>query len=426
MAQPPSHPPRPADVHIEDLGNPQLPAEVRSAIAAMEPIARALDWSADGVCRQAMQETGLSDFGSRDFRARLARILDSLEREAGLNAMGRTSRFATLTRYAKNRLLLEALYRRHPEIEREKIARPIVIAGLPRTGTTHLHNLMSADPALRSLPYWEALEPIPDPREPVAPGAIDPRRARCEASLAPIDLLMPYFERMHEMSVDYVHEEIELLAIDFSTMFFENLGCVPSWRDAYRASDQTPHYRYLKRILKALQWLRGPERWVLKSPQHLEQLVPLYRVFPDAITVVTHRDPVSIVASFATMICYGARLSEDRPDLRRHGHYWKERIKDLLLACVRDRDEIPAAQSVDIRFHELVGRDVEWVERIYGLAGQPLPPTSRAAIERYMATHPQGLHGRVIYRLEDFGLDAAALREEFRPYTERFGVRLES
>ena len=418
--------PRPADLQIDDLGAPRLPDEVRAAIAALEPAARALDWSAEGVCRQASAETGLCDFGAPDFRARLAKILDALEREAGLNAMGRVSRFQTLARYAKNRLLLEDLCRRHPEIEREEIARPIVIVGLPRTGTTHLHNLISADPALRSLPYWESLEPFPDPRERVPAGAPDPRRARCAASLAPIDALLPHFKRMHEMAVDYVHEEIDLLAIDFSTMFFENLGCVESWRDAYRASDQTLHYRYLKRVLKALQWLRGPRRWVLKSPQHLEQLLPLHRVFPDATFVVTHRDPVSIVASFATMISYSARLSEDRPDLRRYGRYWKDRIRDLLFACVRDRDRIPAAQSIDIRFHELVGRDVEWVERIYALAGQPLGPDARAAIQRYMDEHPQGLHGRVIYRLEDFGLDARALREEFRPYTDRFGVKLEA
>jgi len=417
---------RPADVAIDDLAAPRLPPELRAAAAALEPAARALDWSAGGVCGQAAAETGLSEFGPPDFRARLALLLDALDRQAGLNAMGRLSRHQTLVRYAKSRLLLEDLCRRHPEIEAESIARPIVIAGLPRTGTTHLHNLIAADPALRSLPYWEAQEPFPDPRERAAPGAPDPRRARCAAAIEQLDALLPHFKRMHEMAVDYVHEEIDLLALDFSTMFFENLGCAPDWRDAYRASDQTPHYRYLARVLKALQWLRGPRRWVLKSPQHLEQLLPLLRVFPDASFVVTHRDPVSIVASFATMACYGARLSEDRPDPRRYGRYWKDRILDLLRACARDRDQLPAAQSLDIRFHELVGRDVEWVERIYALAGQPLPETSRAAIQRYMDEHPQGLHGRVRYALADFGLDARALRDEFRFYTDHFGVKLES
>ena len=102
---------------------------------------------------------------------------------------------------------------------------------------------------------------------------------------------MPYFKRMHEMTVDHVHEEIQLLAIDVSTMLFETLSLLPSWRDSYRATDQTPCYEYLRTILKVLQWLRGGSRWVLKSPQHLEQFGPLRATFPDATFVVTHRDP---------------------------------------------------------------------------------------------------------------------------------------
>ena len=108
---------------------------------------------------------------------------------------------------------------------------------------------------------------------------------------------MPYFNRMHEMTVDHVHEEIQLLAIDFSSMLFETISPMPSWRDHYLSRDQRPSYGYMKRILQVLQWLRGGTRWMLKSPQHLEQFPALLATFPDATFVLTHRDPVSVTAS---------------------------------------------------------------------------------------------------------------------------------
>jgi hypothetical protein len=416
---------RPADVHIDDLANPILPPEIVAAQGPIEEMAAGLDWSVDGVLASATAESGLEDFGSDDFKSRLDLILRSLNDDHPLNAMGRVSRFALLVKFLKNRLLVEDLYNRHPEIEEVVFEPPILIAGLPRTGTTHLHNLISADPQIRSLPYWEALEPVSPVGEVTPPGGVDPRYTRAEAQCAQQEIVLPLFNRMHEMRADYVHEEIDLLAVDFSTMFFENLGIVEKWRDAYLASDQTPHYAYLKRILKALQWQRGPKRWILKSPQHLEQITPIMNVFPDATVVFTHRDPVSIVASLATMIAYGARLSDSAIDLPRYGNYWRDRVRDLLNACARDRDKVPAAQSMDIRFQDFVGQDMDRVRDIYALAEQSLSDASVDSMAAYAQANPQGVNGKVIYRLEDFGLDATSLREEFRDYTDRFDVRLE-
>ena len=123
-----------------------------------------------------------------------------------------------------------------------------------------------------------------------------------------MNVVMPHFPLMHEMTTDHVHEEIQLLANDFSTMLFETLGHVPGWRDYYLAHDQTPHYEYLRTQLKAMQFLRGGRRWLLKSPQHLEQLPVLERVFPGLTVVVTHRDPVPVALSMVTMITYTARM----------------------------------------------------------------------------------------------------------------------
>jgi hypothetical protein len=237
---------------------------------------------------------------------------------------------------------------------------------------------------------------------------------------------MPLFPAMHEMTVDHVHEEIQLLAVDFSSMLFETMSLMPSWHDWYRDHDQTPHYRYLRTVLQVLQWLRGPTRWVLKSPQHLEQFGPLHTVFPDATFVVTHRDPVSVVASMITMLAYTARMSIERPDPVAYGAYWMPRLERMLQACARDHAALPADQTIDVHFDEFMADDVAMVERIYALADQPFTPTVRAAMDAFMADHPRGKFGRIDYDLADFGLDARECRERFRFYVERFGVTLES
>ena len=417
---------RPPTVFIDDLAEPKFSPEIVELRSMMADIGATLTLEPDALIAAAVEQTGLDDFGPDDFRQRLDVLTSSLQKEAGLAPEGIVTNFAQLTQLLKNRLLIQDLLTRHPEIDDVEITRPIIICGLPRTGTTHLHNLISADPSLRSLPYWESLEPVLAESERPADGEPDPRLARCKEGLNFINSAMPLFKRMHDMYVDHVHEEIQLLAVDFSTMLFETMAEVPSWRDYYMASDQTPHYDYLKRVLKALTWLRGGTRWVLKSPQHLEQFPVLRATFPDATFVVTHRDPVSICASLATMISYTARLRCTRIDPGMIGHYWAERLETMLRSCVRDRDVLPTDQSIDVRFNEFMADDVAMVERIYALADQPFTPEVRAAMDAFMVEHPRGVHGGLRYDLGQFGLDHDQLRETFRFYTDRFGIQLES
>ena len=374
----------------------------------------------------ACAETGLGDFGDdfpdTGFRERLDVLCMSLRMEAGLGLPGVVSAYTQLVQLLKNRLLLEDLWRRHPEILDVPIERPIIICGLPRTGTTHLHNLIAADASLRALPYWESVEPVLGEWERPAPGEPDPRRARTESALEVVNTAMPYFRRMHEMTTDHVHEEIQLLAIDFSTMLFDTMAPMPAWRDYYLAHDQTPHYGYLRKVLQALQWLRGGKRWVLKSPQHIEQFPALHATFPDATFVVTHRDPVAVTTSVVTMLTYVARLSLEPVDPTRIGGYWADRIQRMLRSCVDDRDALPADQTIDVRFDEFMTDDVATVQRIYDLAGQPFTDDVKAAMDGFMADHPRGRHGGVIYDLAEFGLDANERRAALAFYRERFAV----
>lgn len=413
---------RPAPVRIGDLADPRFPPEIEEMRAAMAAMAGQVTLEPDALMAAATAETGLDDFGDNGFRERLAVLCTALGTEAGLGAAGIVGAYAQQLQLLKNRLLVEDLLRRHPEIHDERIERPIIICGLPRTGTTHLHNLIAADPALRSLPYWESLEPVLAERERPGAGEPDPRLDRTATALEFVNTAMPYFKRMHEMTVDHVHEEIQLLAIDFSTMLFETTAPMPTWRDYYLAHDQAPHYEYLRTILKALQWLRGGERWVLKSPQHIEQFPALRTTFPDATFVVTHRDPVAVTTSVATMLSYTARVSQDPVDPVRVGHYWADRIQRMLRGCVDGRDGLPESQTIDVRFDEFLADDIAMVERIYELAGQPFTTDVRAAMDDFMAGHPRGKFGGVVYDLADFELDRDELRETLRFYVDRFAV----
>jgi hypothetical protein len=237
---------------------------------------------------------------------------------------------------------------------------------------------------------------------------------------------VPYLAAMHPMAPDHVHEELELQLPDFTSYELEWVARVPEWRDHYLATDQTPHYEYLRTVLKILQWYSPGERWVLKSPQHLEQLGPLLATFPDATVVVTHRDPVSVIQSAATMVTYGARMSYRTTDPEWYLAYWADRVQRLLEASVRDRPLVPADRSVDVLFHEFMADDVATVDRVYEVAGLPMTPDARAAIAGYLIDHERGKDGQVVYDMRrDFGAEPEELRASFGFYLDRFAVQEE-
>jgi len=415
---------RPQGIRIADLARPQLTALQRAAIEGARRIP--VRFTEASILGEAQKSTGLADFGPEDFRERLGVWLRSLREDTGLGPVGRVGVHRDLVRYAANRLRFHHLWRRHPEIADVEIRRPIVIVGLPRSGTTHLLNLIAADRRLRSLPYWESLEPIPDPAETPGPDGVDPRLERCRRSYALQEPLMPLLKNMHEMSPEHIHEEIELQALDFSSYELEWIATVPRWRDYYLEHDQTPHYAYLKKVLQALQWLRGPERWVLKSPQHLEQLGPLLATFPDATLVLTHRDPVSVIASAITMLCYGDRLRRLRVEPAAVAAYWSDRVEQLLRASLRDREHLPREQCIDVPFHEFMADDLAMVRRIYRSAGLAWTREASATLEQHLREHPRGKYGRILYDLRaDFGIDPDAMRRRFDFYYDAAPVQRE-
>jgi len=152
----------------------------------------------------------------------------------------------------------------------------------------------------------------------------------------------PAFAAMHPMNPDHIHEELELMTFDFGSNQFEWTSMIPSYQDYYHAKDQTPHYKYLRTVLKLLQIEQGDTDrysggWVLKCVQNPEQLPALKSTFPDATAIITHRDPVAVIQSTATMIAYGHRILRTKVDPKWVLDYWTDRFEKLLRALVQDR-----------------------------------------------------------------------------------------
>jgi len=405
-------------VVIDDLEVPQFTPEVEEIRSFMELMAADTPLDADVLHQKARDETGLADFGNDDYRERFDLFLQALSEIDGLHGPGVLSFHMQLLQVLKNRLLMEQLLKDHPEIRDIELVPPVVIAGLPRTGTTHLHNLLAAGPTFRVLRYWESIEPFPMPAEVGAEP--DPRLARTDMAVDFMNQAMPRFKLMHEMTTEHVHEEIQLLFNDVSSMLMETLGHVPAWRDHYLAHDQTPHYEHLRLQLQALQHLRGGRRWLLKSPQHLEQLPVLEKVFPGLTVITTHRDPVPVTLSMLVMLCYTARMHRSQVNCEEIVDYWVDRLDLMLRSLMRDRDAIPAERSMDVRFDDFMADDLAVTAQVYELAGEPLTDEATAAMKEYLDGHQRGRLGTVATSPEMFGLTDAELRARFAPYVERF------
>jgi hypothetical protein len=405
-------------VRLDDLAEPCFSPEAEQIRAMMAAMAPDCPLHSDVLHAKASADTGLDDFGPDDYRERLDVYLGALREIGGMHDAGVVNFYAQLLQLLKNRLLLTDLLARHPEIHDIELLPPVVIAGLPRTGTTHLHNLLGAASTFRTLPYWEGVEPYPMPAE--AGAEPDPRKMRMDVAVSVMNVVMPYFPLMHEMTTDHVHEEIQLLANDVSTMLLETLSDVPRWRDYYLAHDQTPHYEHLATQLKALQFLRGGRRWLLKSPQHLEQLPVLDRVFPGVVVVCTHRDPVPVVLSMIAMITYSARMHRSPVPVEQVAASWVDRLELMLATLVRDRDVIGPDRSTDLRFDDFMADELGGAEAIYALAGEPVPDEASTAMADYLSEHQRGRLGRVATSCDMFGLDEDDLRARFAPYVQRF------
>jgi hypothetical protein len=376
---------------------------------------------------EAVEQACADDLDDTDgFGDRLKTHVAAIEADDGLRQLTRSNLRQRVVRLLRNRLSLTELIKRYPEIESIPIAKPFIVVGMPRSGTTHLVNLVAADPRRRALPYWESQEPIPARGEGPDIFGLDPRYTRAKSEHDALMASAPVVAAMHDRFPEAIEEEVELLDLDLAAYVLEWHARVPDWRDFYLGLDQTRHYAYLKKVLQALTFLRGPQTWILKSPQHCEQLGPLMATFPDATVAFTHRDPVAVVQSTITMMAYSDRLRRTSIDPGWLLDYWTDRVHRLLSACVRDRDLVPSERSIDINFHQLNGNEMALLDKLYRRAGVEVTPKVLKRFQHYLDGNPRGKHGRIHYDLQrHFGISADELRGRFGFYFDRFDVRPE-
>jgi len=409
-------------VTSRNYSNPARPLFARAYNLALGDGA-AGEFTVESVLEDARRSTGLSDFGEPSFREPLAVLLDSLDREAKLNPLGRTIMRGRIVAMLANRLRIEAMYAAHPEIAQVRIERPIVIAGLQRTGTTMLHRLIAADPGARALMSWEALNPAPLAGE--GDGGSFHRRAISKAGEIGLEVLSPDFFAVHPVEGDAPEEDVLLLDHAFVSQAPEATADVPTYARWVETHDARPSYRYLARVLRALTWQRAGRFWVLKTPHHMEFLDELLSVFPDAIIVQTHRDPQATMGSFCSMVAHGRGVFSDHVEPREVGAHWLRKVRRMIDRSLEVRDARSGESFVDVSYYDLCKDPIAEIRRVYERAGLELTADAESAMRAVAERDVQNRYGRHDYRTRDFGLSPTLIEETFADYRDRFSIRRE-
>ncbi len=383
--------------------------------------------SVSGVLDDARRKTELSDFGDEAFVEPLEILIDSINREAALNTVGRMIIRGRIVGVLANKLVAHDTIRRHPEILDIPVEGPVVVAGLARTGTTMLHRLIARDPAIRSLASWEAINPAPPPRRPWQ--RKDPRFAQAAAAARGLRYMSPGFFAIHPAEPEAPEEEVILLEQAFLTTTPEAMMNVPTYSRWLEHQDHVPAYEALKRMMQYLQWQRPgigkPTRWVLKTPHHQEYFDPLLEVFPDATIVHTHRDPLKTSPSLFSMLTHLQMIFSDDVDPHRVASHWLGKIENMARRTMATRDRVENRGFVDVSYYDLVRDPLPEIARIYEAANLDLTDAARSEMEAARKVDKQHKYGRHRYSLADFGMTKDDVEARIAPYRARFQVPYE-
>jgi hypothetical protein len=380
------------------------------------------------VLADAQRKEELTDWGPGEFERPLRVLLDDYAR-ADLNALGVHILRSGIVHSLRMRLRAQEWVRRRPEIRDERVAAPIVVVGMMRSGTTLLQRLLAADPRFVCAYGWEIVEVAPRLNYEFTDGP-DPRIAISEAREAKSRELAPELFSIHPMYAREAEEEIVFLADAFLSHVPESGAHLPRYRTWLDAQDFSPAYGYLHRMLQFLQWqkrLRGVrgQRWVLKSPAHLGYLDVLRAQFPDLHIVHMHRDPRTTIASGASLNATLHAMHADAVDPHRVGAQWLERMgwtNDRAMA-VRGGWADEGAVVTDVGFDDAVADPIGQAARVYDAIGLPLTAAAEEAMRRWLARRPREMT-RPPYGLENYGLRPEQIDERFSLYNNRFGQHI--
>lgn len=378
---------------------------------------------AEELAGRARRRSHLSDFGDTPYERPLRMLLDACREEADLSLFGGLALRWDIVRFLTNLLRLRAEEKRTPEILAEPIRQPIVIAGLPRSGTTFLHSLLTEDRANFVPRVWQLIHPYP-----LHSSGRDRRQQRVDRQLQMFQMLAPQFRRLHPIEAGSPQECSEITAHLFASLRFDTTYRIPSYRRWLDATGHLDAYRFHKRFLQHLQHQAGGRgHWVLKCPDHIFALPAIRAVYPDARLVFVHRDPLAVLASVARLTEVLRRPFTRRIDRIEIGREDSERwlaASELMIAAAAD--EPPFAEPVlHVHYADLVADPPGAVAALYRHFGRVLDPRTAARIRRRVAAQPNGGYGRRRARLEDYGLDAGRERERYARYVARFAIRPE-
>lgn len=370
---------------------------------------------------RARRRTSLTDFGDFPFERPLRMLLEACGEEADLSLFGGAALRWDTVRFLSNLLRLRDEERRSPEILDQEIARPLIIAGLPRSGTTFLHALLAEDQSNFVPRVWQLIHPYPTAR---SGGRRDQRRRRVARQLRMFQLVAPQFRRLHPIGANSPQECSEITAHLFASLRFDTTYRIPSYR---RWLDDTGHldaYRFHKRFLQHLQYQAGRSgHWVLKCPDHIFALPAIRAVYPDANLVFVHRDPVAVLASVARLTEVLRRPFTRHIDRivigREDSERWLAAAGLMVAAAGEDHFSPPIFH---IHYSQLVADPSGTVAALYRHFGRTLDTEAASRIDRRVAANPNGGYGRRRAQLEDYGLDPAREHERYAGYMAGFGI----
>lgn len=378
---------------------------------------------AEELMASARRNTGFEDFGDDDWLEGFHVFLRALHEEADLHLLGRLMTRSDILRWLEARLGIEAAYAEHPEIEAERIDRPVVVTGLPRSGTSILFELLARDPQFGSPRHWEILFPYPPPE--AATYETDPRIERCQHLVTQWSRVVPSYASMHEMGATLPNECIVAMSCTFLSENLPGQYQIPSYTAWYYQQDLDRAYAYYRRMLKVLQWKNPRRHWLLKAPTHLGNLPTLFRTFPDARVVITHRDPLVAQASVSNLLGTLYWMRSDQPfdaaafeslTTPETGAARLDAVVDLLESAT-----IPGERLGHALYARLVEHPLKTLEALYADLGLTLTAQAREAMAGYLRHKPQGKFGKHHYRLGDAAGNARA-RALFRRYQQYFSV----
>lgn len=409
-----------------DYANPYRPLAIR-LFNRIGRAGRSLDGPGrldlGSLVESARRKTGLTDFGSDGHLRALRVLVESINAEARLTATGRLLQRSRLSAALVNRLQIQELRRRHPEIDDICLGGIILVAGLQRTGTTLLQRLLSSHPEIRSITGPEVLHPVPDVDD--VERAERTRERRAVLAKRAFSYLAPEFTVIHPIDHDQPEEEVLLMDLTFMSQSAEATMSVPSYSRWLEGEDHTWTYEYLKRVLQVLCWQRPGRTWVLKTPQHVEHLDAFKTVFPDATIVQTHRDPRKTVASFCSLVAHARGMFSDSVDPLEIGEHWFRKTRRMVQRSAQAREDAGDRRFVDVSYYDLTRDPIAELRRICGRAGIAFDDVAEFAATRCLEANPKDRFGKHVYRLGDFGLSEQMVDEAFASYREKHVIPFE-